>query len=127
MAPIHTTVDIEHQLTIHTVTGEATAGEIILVIQTQNEALATKYILWDFSKASVHHLEASDVHDIVAVQQRYSHRRQGGKTAILVASDLVHGMSRMYDSYQQINNTEIVRKILRDKEQALQWLLEENP
>src|ERR1035438_1965431 len=37
MAPIETFVDIEKQLTVHTVTGEIASSEIIEVIKTQNE------------------------------------------------------------------------------------------
>jgi hypothetical protein len=95
MAPIETFVDIEKQLTVHTVTGEIASSEIIEVIKTQNETISTKLILWDYSGASVHKLQSPEIREIVSAQKQYSHLRQGRKTAIVVSSDLGHGMSRM--------------------------------
>ena len=50
MAPIETSIDYPNDLTIHTVTGEVSAEEIIQRIEDYHSGRVTLRVIWDFSE-----------------------------------------------------------------------------
>ena len=123
MATIKTSVDIDCQLTIHTVTGELLSDEITNKIKTYNESGPTKFILWDLSEAVLDKITSSQIESFVAVTKQYSNLRKGGKTALVFSSDLGFGLGRVFDSYQDLADSAIPHMTFRSKKLALEWLL----
>ena len=124
MALIETTVDKNRQLTIQTITGEATFDEIARAIKTYYEGVVTKFVLWDSSQALFDKVKASEVEALAAVAKRYSSCRQGGKTALVFSSDLGFGIGRMFDTHHEILASKISHASFRSREEAFKWLLE---
>ena len=123
MATIETSIDIDRQLTIHTVTGEVLSDEIAHKIKSYNESGPTKFILWDFSKAILNKITSSQIKAFVTLTMQYANLRKGGKTALVFSSDLGFGLGRVYDSHQELAESEIPHMTFRSKELALNWLL----
>jgi hypothetical protein len=124
MAIIDTSIDIDRQLTIHTVTGEVLPEEVSVKIKTYNESGPTKFILWDFSQATLNKIPSRQVESFVTLTKQYSSLRKGGKTALVFSSDLGFGLGRVYDIHQDLVESEIPHMTFRSKELALKWLLE---
>jgi len=124
MAVIVVEKDIDRQLTIISVTGETTAEEITRTIVAHNSHEVTKLILWDLTKAMIQSLTGNQVRDLAQTTQQFIERREGGKTAIVVPSDLGFGLARMYDIVQENTQVQVSHMTFRGKELALQWLLE---
>jgi hypothetical protein len=123
MAIIDTSIDIDRQLTIHTVTGEVLSDEISNKIKTYNESGPTKFILWDFSEASLKKITSSQIEAFVTLTKQYSNLRKGGKTALVFSSDFGFGLGRVFDIHQDLVESEIPHMTFRSKELALNWLL----
>jgi hypothetical protein len=124
MAIIDTSIDINRQLTIHTVKGELPFDEIVRKIKAYYESGSTKFILWDLTDAILTNITANQVEALVVLTRQYSNLRKGGKTALVVSSDFGFGMGRMYDTHHDIRDSDIPHKTFRNKELALKWILE---
>ena len=124
MAIIETTIDIDRQLTIQTVTGEATFAEIAHAIKTYYEGVVTKFVLWDSTQAVLDNVKANEVEALAALTKKCSGRRKGGKTALVFSSDLGFGIGRMFDTHHEILASAVSHGSFRSREEALKWLLE---
>lgn len=124
MAVIVVEKDINRQLTIISVTGETTADEITRTIVAHNSREMTRLILWDLTKATFQTLTGNQVRDFAQTTRQFLDRRKGGKTAVVVPSDLGFGLARMYDIVQENTQMQVSHMTFREKELALQWLLE---
>jgi len=124
MAIIDTSIDIDRQLTIHTITGEVLSDEISHKIKTYCESGPTEFVLWDFSKAALSKTTLSQVDIFIALTKRYSNLRKRGKTALVFSSDLGFGLGRVFDIHLDLLGSNIPYMTFRSKELALKWLFE---
>jgi hypothetical protein len=124
MAQIDIVKDPKLQLTTITVKGETTAAEISKTILAHNKDQVTILILWDLSQATIEKLTVDDVHGFVGTASLFTQARKGGKTAVVVPTDLGFGMARIYDSLHEVGQSPVSHMTFRDKESALNWLLE---
>jgi hypothetical protein len=124
MAIIETSIDIDRQLTIHIVKGELSYDEIYQKVMTYNESGPTKFILWDLTDASLSSLQAYQVGSLAQLTRQYSSLRKGGKTVLVVSSDLGFGLGRMFDTHHDILASDIPHMTFKNKELALKWILE---
>ena len=92
MGNIETDIDFQKDLTIHTVSGEITARELIEKIESYYSGRVTRLLLWDFSEASFGKIKADEVAKIAKLTKKYSQRRKGGKTALIFMSDVGYGL-----------------------------------
>jgi hypothetical protein len=122
MGTIETTIDPDRDLTIHTVTGEISAGEIRCRIRSYYDGEVTSLLLWDFSAAEIGNITASDVRDLVELTNVLTSRRRDGKTALVFSSASAYGMGRMYDLSKEIGDPAIRHASFRDLKAALEWL-----
>jgi len=123
--PITTSVDNEKQLTIHTVTGEASFGEGMTTLKQSLEIQPTRNVLWDFSKASLARVFFKETDAMMNYIQDHSEKRSGGKTALVASGDLEYGLSRMAETLAEIKNISIQVKTFRSFNEAIQWFGEE--
>lgn len=124
MAHIDIEKDPQRQLTIITLKGAVMAAEITKTILAHNKDQVTSRILWDFSQATLETLKPGDVQGFVTTASLFTQMRKGGKTAVVVSTDLGFGMARIYDSLQEADQSIVSHMTFRDKESALKWLLE---
>lgn len=124
MAIIDTSIDIDRQLTIHTITGEVLSGEISRKIKTYCESGPSEFVLWDFSKAELSKITLSQVDVLIALTKQYSNLRKRGKTALVFSSDLGFGLGRVFDIHLDLLGSNIPYMTFRSKELALKWLFE---
>lgn len=123
MGTIETHSNKELNLTIHTVSGEVTAKELILEVETYYHlGEATRLILWDFSEASLTAITSKDVTWIAKHTSQYAGERIGGKTALVFSSDLGFGLGRMYDIRQDIEKSQLAHMCFRSRQEAMEWL-----
>ena len=122
MGEIETFLDKQKDITVHTVTGEITAEELILKIEEYYSGESTKSILWDFTEASLEKITPGQVREIAEFTKERSEIRRGGKTALVFGSDLGFGLGRMFDTFQEIGDSKVEHMAFRDKQKAMEWL-----
>ncbi len=125
MATIESTIDKDHQMVIHNVTGEISFDEIVRTVKSFNDPGPSKLILWDFSGASLTRLTPDHVEALAILTNQYASLRTGGKTAFVVSSDLEFGYGRMYETHHEILSSGIPHRTFWSRETALKWLLDE--
>ena len=124
MAIISTSIDTDLQLTVQTVTGEVTADEIIHAVKNYYEGVSIKFILWDFSRASLNTIASHQVGKLTEITIQYAERRKGGKTALVFSDNTSFGLGRMFDIMQDIHKSDVSHATFRSREAAIQWLRE---
>ncbi len=122
MATIDTSIDLDRDLTIHTVSGEVSADEIRGRIRSYYEGEVTRLLLWDFTNAEIGDISASDVRYLVELTNSYAARRRGGKTALVFSSASAFGMGRMYDLSKEADDRLVSHASFHDLKAALEWL-----
>ena len=124
--PITSQIDKTKNLTIYTLTEELTLDEIQNAITSFWESHdLTLSVLWDVRRARLTDLKSSDVERIAALIGQYTHRfeeRKGGKSAIVASSDLQYGLSRILETFYEIEGFPTQLKIFRIMNEAMEWL-----
>ena len=109
-------------LTIFTVIGQVTHGEIKEVITYFYEGVTSKNVLWDLKKGKFELISNEEIQDLVNIPKSQYMARKGGKTAIVADKDLAYGMARIYETRTQISTLPFDTKVFRTIEDAYQWL-----
>ena len=122
MGTIETRIDLDRNLTTHTVSGEISAEDIRRRICSYYEGEVTGLLLWDFSDADIERASASDVRSLVELTNERVERRLGGKTALVFSSTFAYGMGRMYDLSKEVDDHLVRHASFRDLKTALEWL-----
>jgi hypothetical protein len=122
MVEIRNVVHTELDLTEKIVVGELSVADVLEEITRFYSGPVTKRVLWDISQARIHFAGADEIRRIAAAVAQVSHRRAGGKSAVVAASDLAFGVSRMYQAYREIHNIELSYMSFRTRQEALDWL-----
>jgi len=120
---IKTTVDTEHDLTIHKCSGSLIEQELMDTIESFYGGNPTLYTLWDFSNASFDKISNEFLRQMFSIVQRGGSSRQGGKTAVIAPSDLEYGMARMFQIMSDNDAFPFKIKVFRSYDEASQWLL----
>ena len=76
-------------------------------------------IVWDVRSGAIDALSVDEVQEIPAYVTRRFKMRGGGRLAIVVSSDVTHGVARMIDGYSEAIPTK--REIFRDFGEAVRW------
>ena len=119
---ITTSVENDNQLTIHTVTGEASFEEGITTLKQFYEDRPTMNTLWDFRTANLVRLSSKETEAIMDYIKHHSEKRSGGKTALVVSGDLEYGLSRMAQALAEIKSLSFQMEIFRSFKEAIQWI-----
>ena len=124
--PITSQIDKTKNLTIYTLTGELTVDDIRSAISSFWEAHeVTLKGLWDARSAKLTNLKSEDMERIAALIGQYSHRfeeRKGGKSAVVASSDLQYGLSRILETFFEIEGFPTQLRIFRIMDEAIKWL-----
>lgn len=122
MAVFQTSIDYQNNLSIHTVTGEVTAQEILQKLEAYFAGEPTMLVLWNFSEAKIAAIPSDEFRRIPEVGKKYAGYRKGGKTALVFSSDAGFGMGRMFEAFSEIEGLSFVIRSFRSVEAAKQWL-----
>lgn len=114
----------ELELTEKVAVGELTTADIFTEIERSGGS-GTKRVLWELSQATFNSLNVDDVAQFSAKIAPLVKPRAGGKSAVIAASDLAFGLSRMYQAYRETHQVEVPYMSFRTRQEALDWLLSE--
>ena len=120
MIDIH--IDHLNDLTVKTVIGRFSADEMLDVIESFYTTQPTKNVIWDFILADGTQISPKDIEIINQTISKYSHKRIGGKTALVVSRDYGFGMSRMHKASAESHGINIKYYITQDMEDAKNWM-----
>ena len=119
---ISKSVDQEKQLTIFVVDGKPSFENIEHVIKPLYEEHPTRNLLWDLRNTRLENWTSNDFEDIADFVKQHAEVRAGGKTAFVVSSELEYGLFRMLDTFGEIKNVPISRKVFHSMDEAVHWL-----
>jgi hypothetical protein len=125
MGTIKTTYDLSRDLTIAKATGKMTADDHREWIkQYYDGATVTSRILWDVREADFSEISREDILDHVSfTKQLIGDARQGGKTAVVLDKDkLGFGLSRMRETYFEMEEVPVAMRTFTNIDDALEWL-----
>ena len=128
--PIAMLVDRRRRLATFTLTGAVSLEEVRAALQSfYGGTEIPPNVLWDCRNSDPADLSADEVRRIVEQLGRHEDRfsaRQGGKTAVVVPSDLSFGLARMAQILAESSKEPLPFevRVFRDMEDAERWLAE---
>ena len=120
MPKIETSIDYQLDLTVHTVSGNVTAQEILDKLDIYYQDKPTSLILWDFTNATWSGISSNELHKTVVKAKKYS--RPGGKTALVFSKDSDFGIGRMLEALAEIEDYDYEFRSFRRLKDAYKWL-----
>lgn len=86
----------------------------------------TPLILWDATEADFSEISSADISNHVAyTKQLAGDRRKGGKTAVIVGRNALGlGLSRMRETFFEMEDVPIAMQTFSSLEEAMEWLSE---
>jgi hypothetical protein len=125
MGTIETTYDRSRDLTIAKASGKMSADDHREWVKTYYDGAAvTSRILWDVREADFSEISRDDILDHVDLtKQLIAKARQGGKTAVVLDKDMLgFGLSRMRETYFEMEDVPVAMRTFTNIEDALEWL-----
>lgn len=120
-------VDRQHDLTVYTVTGASAADEFIKAIEAFFSEAPTRLVLWDFSRADISRMASDDIRAVADIVRDKAERRAGGKTALLMPTDISFGLGRMFQAFLGSDDLPYEFTAFRGMPEARKWLGLEPP
>jgi hypothetical protein len=121
--PIKLHVDQSKNLCTFIVDGPIYMAEIQAAIKRFYENAnppPSKHILWDLRNASVDKLRSDEAVQLANYAANFDKRKEIGKTAIVASSDVVFGVSRIFEAH--VINPSIKFNVFRDIDESREWL-----
>jgi hypothetical protein len=122
VVPISTLIDREKDLTVFTVTGSMTLDDQIAALKEFYDGEPTAKALWDFRKVAGKRLTFDEIDQLIAFVKRHGGKRTAGKTALLTATDVDFGVSRMSDAIADREKLPWKVRAFRSMDDAMKWL-----
>lgn len=125
MGNIVTKYNLSKDLTIATATGKMTADDHRKWIkQYYEDDKVTSLILWDVREADFSEISNQDILDHVKeTKQLIADARKGGKTAVVIDKDMLGlGLSRMRESYFEMEEVPVAMRTFTNIDEAKEWL-----
>jgi hypothetical protein len=123
MAEITFDVDPANDLAFFVVNGIVSADEIIAVAREQASFKMAKHLV-DMTEANFSSLDVSNLTAITEVFSEFDNVRSGGRTAVVISSDVDESMVKLFASLSALADSPIVYKITTSRNEALAWLSE---
>ena len=120
------TIDIKtvgHVLVV-TITGDASALELISVIKEYYPKNDVTDVIWDFTCGSWQLISQSGFNDVAIAAKEAVARgtRQGAKTAFVGTAGFEFGLHRMYQAIAEVTGVPITYNTFKTMEEAKQWM-----
>jgi hypothetical protein len=109
----------ELDLTIFTATGAVSVGEQKQVMKSFYEGTPSRNVIWDFTQMEGAPASSSDLRDIIQYAKRFSDKRSGGCTALVVDTKLKYGLARMASTFAEIEGIPWAMEVFENLDAAL--------
>jgi hypothetical protein len=120
--PIKTIKKVEEDFTEHIVSGEVTDKEMFDCEKEFYLSGPTKLQFWDMTKSKLTKVTVDGMRQFVARTSRLGKSRAGGRTAVLVQSQIQFGLGRMAEAFGDFESLPFEFRIFREREEAIRWL-----
>jgi hypothetical protein len=120
--PIETDVDLNNQITTHTVKGETSFDEMMATIRAFYSGNPTANVIWDLREGTFAALASKQIESIATLTSGLSKHRIVGKTAGIVAHDVDFGIVRMFSSLVEAKGYKPETGVFHDKKAAMDWI-----
>jgi hypothetical protein len=117
----------QKDLTIFTAEGDLTFDEQMAALKGFYGGIPTANVIWDFRGLQGTRISSEELQEIISYIKRDENKRLGGKTALVSATDLDFGLSRMSEMYAEAEELPWKIKAFRSMDEALRWLDSEAP
>lgn len=118
--------DDDNELTVHVFTGVVSADDLIEAVKALYASGPTPNHLWDLSNADVSSIQSDHLKDIASLAKQAAPGGRSGRTAIVSASDLGFGISRMYGAFAEMSGQSVEVRSFRSRKEAEDWITEIN-
>ena len=113
----------DRDLAIFTAVGELTFSDQMEALRSFYEGSPTLNVIWDLRNISGHRITADELRRIIAYIHQYQDKRPGGKTALVSATPLDFGMSRMSEFYAKSEGLPWTLRAFQSMEDAETWIV----
>ncbi|MEM7468372.1 MAG: hypothetical protein AAF387_15995 [Pseudomonadota bacterium] len=108
-------------LTVFAVIGALRLAELKTAVDEFYSGKFTLNTMWDLREADISAIEVGEVKEILDYSMEYLKRREGGRSAILVSTDVNYGMGRVFDTFVELSSSPVENNVFRDYEEAMAW------
>jgi len=117
-------IKTEGHVLIVTITGDATAPELISVIKEYYPKADVTDVIWDFTFGSWQYISQSGFKDVAISAKEAVARgtRHGSKTAFVGTDGLEFGLHRMYQAIAEVTGVPVTYNTFKTMEEAQQWM-----
>lgn len=122
MAIIETRYDFDRAFASIEITGSLSTDEAIAAIEAFYAQKVPQLLLIDFSETDISQISEVHLFEIAKAVGKHANRRRGGKTAMVVPTDLKYGMGRMLEAFYESEVSTIDARSFRALDEARQWL-----
>ena len=122
MSFFNTNIDNKNNLTVHTLKGVVEVNSVYEKLEKHYATGTTKKVIWDARKADLSKVTTQKFQNVIKKLKEIAELRRGGKTAFVVANDLVFGLARMGQTFMEIEDIPFEFRIFRSMEDARKWL-----
>jgi len=119
---ITTTIDQALDLTIFTAEGELTFDKQMNALREFYSGNPTANVIWDFRKIVGNRISSQELLKIITFIKQHGKKRPSGRTALIAASDLDFGLSRMGQAYADVEHLTWDMEVFRSMSSALRWI-----
>jgi len=126
--PIKTEFDAGSGLTIHRAEGVLSFADVVQALETfYGDPELPERVLWDGRGATIRELSSDELRELAVYPGRLRGDRlrpRGGKRAILTATDLDYGLSRIIDMVKESAGSDLPYelRVFRSYDEAVAWL-----
>jgi hypothetical protein len=115
-------IDDSRGLTIFTVKGELTFDVQMNALKAFYSGEPTANVLWDFRLMEGNRLSSDELGKIFAFIRANQAKRPNGKTALVAATDLDYGLSRVSETLSHVQHLPWDMRAFRSMDDALKWI-----
>jgi len=119
-------LDEQRQLTVHVFTGVVLAKDLIEAVKALYASGPTPNHLWDLTEADISAVKSEDLREIALLVKQAAPSGRSGRTAIVSASDLGYGFSRVYGAFAELTGQSVEIRSFRSRTEAEEWIAETN-
>jgi len=120
--PIKTKKSLSDDLTEHIVTGVVTDKEMSNCENEFYDSGPTKLQLWDLSDAILTKITIEGMRQFVTRSAKLGEIRSGGRTAIVVQSQLQYGLGRVAESFGEFESLPFSFRMFKNRSESIKWL-----
>jgi len=113
--------NVQHCVVVHTIKGESTTQDILSYLYEESPSWHDLPSIWDITDLACETVSTADIRLLASGILSRPSRKSNHKIAILVKSNLGHGLVRMLQGYLGCQYQDCLQ-VHRSADQAYQWL-----